>query len=203
MAVQGCGLAAASAGTAFLVTRAAGNHDARAVAATAVYGLSLVTMFACSIANARVRNDSRRPVVRFLDHAAIYLLIAGTYTPFCLLMVGGHRGEMLLLTVWLAAVAGIVLRALQRVGASGRVNILTYVALGWVGLVQWDTIFSRLPPWGAILLGIGGVVYTLAAPIHRWTHLRYHDAIWHGSVVVAAACHYAAILLALPAGGWG
>jgi hemolysin III len=197
LAIQGCGLAAALAGTVTLVMLSMQWGDGMAVAATAAYGASLIAMFVCSILNARSYVDpnadpGRREFIRLLDHAAIYLLIAGTYTPFCLLMIGGRRGAVLLAGVWLAAAIGIAMRAKRRFEHLG---ILLYVLLGWSGVVQMAAVVERLPPAATLLLTVGGVIYTLAAPVHRWTGLRYHDAIWHGSVVAAAACHYAAILL--------
>ena len=194
LAVQVCGLAAAMAGAVALGVVALPRGAAPAAAAI-VYGTTLVALFACSIAHAlaRARNST---ALRLLDHAAIYLLIAGTYTPFCLLAIGGRAGALLLAVVWLAALAGIAARAVRRLRPVG---IGFYVVLGWSGLAQIDSLVARLPVAALVLLAVGGVIYTAAAPLHRRTSLRYHDAIWHASVVVAAACHYAAVTLSVAA----
>lgn len=194
VAVQGAGLAASVVGVGVLTYLAATWTDSVATAAVLTYGLTLVAMFIASILNATLRH----PVVRLVDHAVIYLLIAGTYTPFCLLVIGGDRGTGLLIGVWLAAVTGVAARILLHRRLKGAV-ITLYVLMGWCGLIHIDVIFQRLQ-WGAlVLMGVGGLLYTLGAPLHRLSKLKYHSAIWHGCVLAAAACHYSAIVLILAA----
>jgi len=135
-------------------------------------------------------------VIRLLDHAFIYCLIAGTYTPFCLLVIGGVQGLRLLLIMWLAAALGVVLRvALHRRFQHALITL--YVLMGWSGMIHADLIATRMTTAGLCLLLAGGVLFTLGAPLHRWSGLRYHSAIWHGCVVAASACHYAMMLLIL------
>ena len=191
LAIQSFGLAAALAGTAILVRLAWSRSEPEAVVACAVYGAALVAMFACSLFNATAP-AGLKPFARLLDHCVIYLLIAGTYTPFCLLMIGGADGLVLLVLVWTLAAAGIGLRRARR---ARRVGILLYIVLGWAGLARAGAVVAHVPAAGLALLALGGVVYTLGAPVHRLTRLRYHDAIWHGSVLAAAACHFAAVAL--------
>lgn len=192
--VQGAGLVASVIGVGILVYLTMTWADDVAVAAALTYGLTLVAMFICSLLNATVRH----PVVRLVDHSVIYLLIAGTYTPFCLLVIGGERGHTLLIGVWLAAVLGVVIRVLSRRRLQSAM-ITLYVLMGWCGLIHIDVILQRLHLGALVLLAVGGVLYTVGAPLHRWSGLRYHSAIWHGCVLAAAACHYSAIVLILSA----
>ena len=174
-----------------LVVLAASRAEPGAVPACAVYGTTLAAMFACSLFNATA-SPRRKGLAQLLDHCVIYLLIAGTYTPFCLLMIGGSEGMVLLSLVWGLAVVGIGLRLVRR---ARRVGILLYILLGWLGLVRIDVVIERLPVLGLVLLALGGAIYTLGAPVHRLTRLRYHDAVWHGSVALAAGCHFAAVVV--------
>ncbi|PKU24760.1 PAQR family membrane homeostasis protein TrhA [Telmatospirillum siberiense] len=194
VAVQGAGLAASVVGVGVLAYLTIIWADDMAMAAALTYGTTLIAMFFCSLLNATVRH----PLVRLIDHSAIYLLIAGTYTPFCLMVIGGDRGLTLLIGVWTAAVLGVVIRVLSHRRMKSAV-ITLYVLMGWCGLIHIDLILQRLHAGSLVLLAVGGVLYTLGAPLHRWSGLRYHSAIWHGCVLAAAACHYSAIVLILSA----
>ena len=195
LAIQMAGLVAAMLGTVVLVRLAGARAEPAAVPACAVFGSALAAMFACSLFNATASAQTKG-VAQLLDHCVIYLLIAATYTPFSLLMIGGRLGALLLAAVWLLALAGIGLRLAHR---ARRVGILLYVLLGWLGLVRIDVVIARLPVAGLVLLALGGAIYTMGAPLHRMTGLRYHDALWHGSVVAAAGCHFAAVVVWLVA----
>ncbi len=196
--IQGVGLTASVIGVGALIYLTVAWADNMAAAAASTYGATLIAMFACSILNATVRHPGRRSLVRVLDHSVIYFLIAGTYTPFCLLAIGGPRGLSLLLGVWFAACLGVAIRILFHRRLKSAV-ITLYVLLGWSGLIHLDLILQRVTGTALMLLGLGGVLYTIGAPIHRWSSLRYHSAIWHSFVVLAAGCHYGAILLILTA----
>ena len=196
IAIQALGLTASIIGVGALIYLTVTWTDSMATAAALTYGATLIAMFACSILNATVRHPVRRSMVRLLDHSVIYFLIAGTYTPFCLLAIGGPRGADLLLGVWVAACLGVLIRILSHRRLKSAV-ITLYVLLGWSGLIHLDLILQRVTGTALMLLALGGVLYTIGAPIHRWSGLRYHSAIWHTCVLAAAACHYGAILLIL------
>jgi hemolysin III len=131
--------------------------------------------------------------LRRLDHAAIYLMIAGTYTPFTLIGLHGHGGKWLLALVWLVAVGGIVLKLFwpHRLRA---LSLVLYLTLGWIGVVAAGSIVAALPPAAVILLAVGGVLYTTGVIFHVWTSLSFQNAIWHAFVLAAAGCHYAAVV---------
>ncbi len=192
--VQGAGLAASLIGVGAMLDRAAQTGRSAAVGASLIYGLTLVAMFTFSLLNTVVRDPRRQAVIRLLDHSFIYCLIAGTYTPFCLLVLGGATGWRLLVIMWSAAILGVVLRiALHRRFQHALITL--YVAMGWAGVVHADVIATRLSTGGIVLLLAGGLLYTLPAPLHRFSRLKYHSAIWHGCVLAAATCHYAMVLL--------
>ncbi len=192
--VQAAGIAASLIGVGAMLDRAASTGRPEALGASLIYGLTLVAMFTFSLLNTVVRDPRRQAVIRLLDHSFIYCLIAGTYTPFCLLVLGGETGWRLLIIMWLAAGLGVVLRvALHKRFQHALITL--YVAMGWAGVVHADIIANRLSTAGIVLLIAGALLYTLPAPLHRFTRLRYHSAIWHACVLAAATCHYAMVLL--------
>lgn len=134
--------------------------------------------------------------LRRFDHSAIYLLIAGTYTPFAMHM--GDRALPLLLFVWGVAFVGITLKLFMP-GRFDRLSILLYLALGWSGVMVYDTMVQSLPPAVFWLIAAGGMVYSLGVIFHVWERLRFQNAIWHGFVVVGAALHYCAVFFV---GAW-
>jgi hemolysin III len=194
IAVQAGGLAASLVGVGAMLDRAAALGRPEALGASLIYGLTLVAMFTFSLLNTVVRDPRRQAVIRLLDHSFIYCLIAGTYTPFCLLVLGGETGLRLLVIMWLAALLGVVLRIVLHKRFQHAL-ITLYVAMGWSGAVHADLIITRMTTAGLLLLIAGALLYTVPAPLHRFTRWKYHSAIWHGCVLAAAACHYAMVLL--------
>jgi hemolysin III len=130
--------------------------------------------------------------LRRFDHSAIYLLIAGTYTPFITQMRSGIEPVLLLIGVWMSSIVGIVLK-LRFPGRFDRLSIALYLFTGWIGITAYETI-SALPTISLWLLGSGGILYTSGVVFHLWESLRFQNAIWHAFVLVAAACHYGAVL---------
>jgi hemolysin III len=132
-------------------------------------------------------------VLRRFDHSAIYLLIAGTYTPFIMQMRSEITAIVLLVGVWVGSLAGMVLK-LCLPGRFDRLAILLYLLLGWSGVMAYETVLGALPGSTLILLAAGGLLYTVGVIFHVWEGLRFQNAIWHAFVLIAAACHYAAVL---------
>jgi hemolysin III len=150
-------------------------------------------MLACSAAYHLVSNPSRRTSLRQLDHAAIFLMIAGTYTPFTTCRLHGVWAIGMTGAVWTGAIAGAVMKLIcpRRVE---RVSIVAYLALGWMILVGMRPFLGSVDVLTAALMGVGGVFYTTGIVFHVWRALPFHNAIWHSFVLVAASCQYAAIL---------
>ena len=179
----------------------AASPTALAAIASVVYGATLALMFGASAAYHR---GSWGPVasarMRRLDHAAIFLIIAGTYTPLCLLGIGGASGTRLLLIAWTGALAGI-LRATLWVHAPRALSAILYVALGWIVLGYLPELRAGAGLAGMVLLGIGGLLYTVGAVIYAlrrpdpWPKVFGYHEIFHALVIAASLCHFVVVLL--------
>lgn len=188
-----------------MITLAAIWHgDLSTVAAASVYGASLIAMFAASALYHLVTLPRWRSVLRRLDHAAIYVKIAGTYTPFAVLF-GGDRAGWILGGIWAAAVIGSAVKVL----APGRFEWLTlglYLAMGWAVVVIGGPILEGVSTASLALIVTGGGLYTIGVLFHLWDGLPFQNAIWHALVLAATFVFYAAImtemaLSAMPAAG--
>ena len=134
--------------------------------------------------------------LRRFDHSAIYLLIAGTYMPFLAQMKSALVSAGLGAGVWLSAVIGMALK-LALPGRFDRLAVVLCLLLGWSGVIVYDSLASSLPSASLWLLAIGGILYSVGALFHICRGLRFHNAIWHGFVLIAASCHYSAVLACL------
>ena len=161
-----------------------------------VYGLSLSMMFLSSSIYHSSSNPKRRVILRKVDHIAIYVLIAGTYTPFLILGVGGNLGLYGTLVVWLIGVSGIVFK-LTLGHRFPKVSIATYALMGWLVLFLIYPIYNALSATGFGLLLAGGLAYTLGIPFYMLKSRHYSHAIWHIFVVLGAALHFFSIYLTL------
>src|SRR5438309_8281902 len=162
-----------------------------------VYVIGLVTMLALSAAYNMWPVSPAKWVLRRFDHSAIYLLIAGTYTPFLMQMKNVLASASLGIGVWLTAVVGMALK-LVLPGRFDRLAVGLCLLLGWSGVMAYDSLASVLPSSSLWLLAIGGILYSLGTIFHLSRRLRFHNAIWHGFVLLAAGCHYSAVLACLP-----
>jgi hemolysin III len=187
------GIAAGLIGAAMLVIAAATRGSPLELAALATYSGGLLAMLGCSAAYQLLRSSRRRELLRCFDHSAIFLMIAGTYTPFTLLRIRPFWDVALTAAVWSIAVAGIALR-LFNPRLFDRVSIAFYLALGWVGLAAVAPLVPFVQVSTLALLGVGGVLYSAGVVFHLWERLPFQNAIWHAFVLVAAAVHYAAVL---------
>lgn len=162
-----------------------------------IYGVGLIGMLVGSTLSNHDAADRSRWAGLFqrLDHAGILLLIAATYTPFTVHVVGGAAGWGLAAFVWCVALTGMGLRLFRRAPLRPRSSVALYVLLGWSGVVALEPMVSSASLSVLILLLVGGVLYSAGVPFFLWRRLPFHRAIWHGFVVAAAACHFAAVLL--------
>ncbi len=191
------GLAAAAAGVPVLVAVAlALRVGPLAVAGTVVYGAALGLMILASALYHLVRRPGWSGVLRRLDHAAIYLKIAGTYTPFAALT---GQGAGLLAAVWAGALVGAGLKAVDP-GRFRWAALGLYLGLGWAGVVAGGGLMAALPPGAVALMLTGGVLYSLGVGFFLWERLPFHNTIWHLFVLAASAAFYAAVAVALAAG---
>ena len=196
--IHGIGIVLSIAGLAVLAAHAAPAGDARHIASVGVYGTTLILLYTASTLYHGVPVERAKPLLRQLDHAAIFLLIAGTYTPFTLITLEGPWGWSLFAIVWTIALLGVVL-VVRRVEKRGLV-ISLYVGLGWIGLVALGPLVRNLPPGGLWLLFGGGVCYTLGVPFYLSKRLPFNHALWHLFVLAGSILQFFAVLLyVLPA----
>jgi len=163
------------------------------VAGLAIYGIALVATFGCSAGYHLVVRPRVKEILRRFDHAAIFLMIAGTYTPFVLIKMNNAWGLGLLAVVWTMAAIGIAIKLFLPRFLDGLSTAL-YLVQGWAVLVAWEPLSSALPGSVFTLLMVGGVLYTVGVVFHLWNRLPYQNAIWHGFVLSAASCHFAAVI---------
>ncbi len=171
----------------------------RLVAALA-FGTSALAMFVTSVIYHRECDLARKVTLRKLDHAAIYLLIAGTYTPFTLLTMRNPWGWVLFGVVWTLAIVGIA--AKLTVGLRyPRLSTVLYLGMGWVGILAVGPMTENLSSAQLAWIVAGGLTYTAGVPFYVWKSRRYMHAIWHLFVLGGVACHFAAVLSVVDARG--
>ncbi|MGH6804590.1 MAG: PAQR family membrane homeostasis protein TrhA [Methyloceanibacter sp.] len=164
------------------------------VVSLTIYGLALVATFSCSAGYHLVVRPKLKEVLRRLDHAAIFLMIAGTYTPFILIKMNTPWGLGLLAVVWTMAAIGIAIK-LFAPRFLDRLSTALYLVQGWAVIAAWEPLMSAMPGRVLTLLMAGGVLYTIGVVFHLWERLPYQNAIWHGFVLSAASCHFAAVIV--------
>jgi hemolysin III len=157
-----------------------------------IYVVGLLAMLGLSAAYNMWPISPTKWVLRRFDHSAIYLLIAGTYTPFLAAMKASLASAGLGVGVWVSAVIGMLLKFVWP-GRFDRFAIVLCLLLGWSGVVAYESMMS-LPSVSLWLLASGGVLYSVGTIFHVWWRLRFQNAIWHGFVLAAAGCHYSAVL---------
>ncbi len=188
------GVVAALIAAPVLVTLAAVWHgDAATIAAAAVYGVSMIAMFGCSALYHLIPATNWRWLLRRLDHAAIYVKIAGTYTPFAVLLAG-RDAVWILGGIWTAAALGVVLKLLAP-HRFERASLVLYLAMGWAIVGVGGPILDALTPAALTLMISGGVLYTGGVVFFLWERLRFHNAIWHLMVLAASFVFYAGVLV--------
>ena len=163
------------------------------VAVVSVYVAGLLAMLVLSATYNLWPVSSAKWVLRRFDHSAIYVLIAATYTPFIVELKDSTFAVALLAGVWCIAIVGVVLK-LALPGRYDRVAVGLYLALGWSGMMLYDTVVKALPTVALWFVVAGGVLYSFGVIFHAWQRLRFQNAIWHCFVLLGAACHYTAIL---------
>ena len=191
---HGIGLLGAVAGLVLLLVLAAATRDPWRITACAIYASTLVLLYGTSTLYHALSATRARDVFRVLDHSAIYLLIAGTYTPFALVSLRGPWGWTLLAIVWSLALAGVTMKAVF--GARWPIiSTALYIAMGWVVIIAVKPLVAHVPPAGIAWLVAGGLAYTGGVAFYAWTKLRYSHAIWHLFVLAGSVCHYIAVVL--------
>jgi hemolysin III len=190
---HGVGFVLALVGLVVLLVSAAGRGDAWVIVTSAIYGTTLILLYLASTLYHALARTRARDVFRRLDHAAIYLLIAGTYTPFVLVTMRGPWGWTLFGVSWGLAVLGITAKA----AFGPRWPILSttiYILMGWLVLVALGPVVRHVPGGALAWLVAGGLSYTVGVVFFAWERLRFGHAVWHLFVLGGSSCHYAAVL---------
>lgn len=190
---HGVGVALACVGFGILIVLSALYGDAWAVSSSIVYSFSLFALYLASTLYHACPNRRVKGVLQVLDHCSIFLLIAGTYTPYTLITLRGAFGWTLFAVVWGAAIVGVVLNAID-VQKYSRVSMVCYVAMGWVVVLAIRPLMASLAWNGLVLLGLGGVFYTVGIVFYV-IRRSYMHSIWHLFVLAGSVCHYLSILL--------
>lgn len=192
-AIHGVGIVLSIIALTVLVTFASMHGDAWHVTSVAVFGTTLILLYTASTLYHGIPNEMAKPALRALDHIAIYLLIAGTYTPFTLISLRGPWGWSLFAVVWGLALLGIALEltSLKRLRAPA---VALYICMGWLALAAAGPLIQAVPSQGLWLLLFGGAAYTLGVPFYLWRSLPFSHAIWHGFVLLGSVLHFFSIL---------
>jgi len=191
---HGVGVGITLSGTALLLATSIGHNDATRIASAAIYGVCMTMVFVASMLYHSMMRPKAKRFFLLMDHSAIFLAIAGTYTPICLLLLGGLVGTAMLFAIWLLAVAGIVFKT-RFINRFQFLSTLIYVVMGWSILLTIRSFSAAMPLTGLILFFTGGGMYTLGTLFYGWRRLPYHHMIWHLFVLAGAILHYLSLYL--------
>ncbi|ADN76014.1 channel protein, hemolysin III family [Ferrimonas balearica DSM 9799] len=191
---HGLGVAAAIVGLTLMLNKGIPVLPASGIAAISVYGATLILMFLCSTLYHSIQHEPAKAVLKRLDHCAIYLLIAGSYTPLMLIALDNSASHLLLAFIWVLAAMGVLFKALF-VHRFKKLAMVTYLAMGWASLAVIVELYAVLPTAGFILLLAGGLSYSLGTLFYAAKRFPYTHAIWHLFVLGGAVCHCLTIAL--------
>jgi len=190
---HGVGLVLAIAGLGVLIAFASRLGNAWHVVSCTIFATTLILQYTFSTLYHSIQLPRVKSVMRVLDHSAIFLLIAGTYTPFMLVNLRGTWGWTLFGIVWTLALFGVLFQVSLLRRWQG-ISLSLYIGMGWVVVIAIKPMLAAVAPGGLILLLLGGLAYTSGVGFYLWKSLRYHHAIWHGFVLAGSILHFFAVL---------
>ncbi len=190
---HGVGMLLSISGLAVMVSFASVNGTIWHVTACSVFGATLIISYAASTLYHGIPQPAAKRVLKVIDHVAIYLLIAGTYTPFTLISLRGPWGWSLFGTIWGLALLGVVLK-ITMLGKIKGISTAIYLAMGWIVVVAFKPMLAAVETGGLLVLLAGGLAYSAGVIFYAWDRLPYNHAIWHLFVLAGSACHFFAIL---------
>ncbi|NVN82445.1 MULTISPECIES: hemolysin III family protein [unclassified Vibrio] len=192
---HGLGVVLGVVGLILLLIRAFDHQaDMLTIASMAVYGSSIILLFLASTLYHSITTEKTKRLLKTLDHCAIYLLIAGSYTPFLLVSLRTPLAMGLMAVIWGIALVGIIMK-IAFVYRFKRLSLVTYLAMGWLSLIVVYQLAMNIEMGGLVLLALGGVIYSLGVIFYVAKHIPYNHAIWHLFVLAGCACHFFAIYL--------
>ncbi|MCL4409515.1 MAG: hemolysin III family protein [Gammaproteobacteria bacterium] len=190
---HGLGVIAGIVGLVFLIYLSFEYGDIWHVVSVSIYGASIILLYSASTLYHAVTNHRLKRFFQLMDHAAIFLLIAGTYTPFLLVNLRGPWGWTLFIIIWSIALGGVLLEVLKKERVKW-LSLSLYLGLGWMALVAIKPMLELVNTTGLLLLLIGGLLYSLGVIFYVRKQMVYHHAIWHLFVLAASVAHYFAVL---------
>lgn len=158
-----------------------------------IYGATMILLYLSSTLVHSFPEGKAKDIFEIFDHSAIYLFIAGTYTPFTLIVIDGAMGWTLLSVVWGIAIVGVVFKSFF-VKRFILISTVLYVVMGWLIVIAWNPLVTALPQGGLVLLVVGGVLYTIGSIFYVWRGFHYHHAVWHVFVLLGTMAHFFAVL---------
>ena len=179
-----------------LVVFSALRKSAWEVVSCSIYGATFILLYLSSTLYHSARNPRTRRVLKVIDHSAIYLLIAGTYTPFALVPLRGALGWTIFGVIWACAIIGIFFKVFFT-GRFKAVSLVSYLFMGWLCVVAVKPLYRELNTAGFVLFAAGGLCYTVGAVFYAWKSLKGSHAIWHMFVLAGSLCHFFSILLGI------
>lgn len=190
---HGVGFLAAAAVSPVLIVSAVRHDSATAILGASIFAFTMLLLYVTStLYHALARNKAKR-IFQILDHGAIFLLIAGTYTPFTLGVLRGAWGWSLFGIVWGLAVLGVAIKSIGGV-MHKRLETILYLVMGWLIIIAVKPIWVKMPPWGLFWLLLGGTAYTAGVGFYAAKRIRYAHFVWHLFVIAGTACHCVAVL---------
>jgi hemolysin III len=193
---HGIGAGLSVAALVLLIVFAENKGDKWYVLSYTIYGISLLLLYLESTLYHSITNMKVKKLFRIFDHASIYLLIAGTYTPFTLTVLRPTVGWIIFGIVWTLAIAGIIMKVFW-IGRFNVISTLIYIGMGWIIIFAMKRLMMLLPTAGIVLLFAGGIIYTAGAVLYLIDRIPYNHAIWHLFVMGGSICHFLCILLYL------
>jgi hemolysin III len=191
------GVVAILIGTPWLVLSAAGRSHGWGAVGAAAFGLSALLMFSTSALYHSVRRPNAKAILRRLDHSAIYLLIAGTYAPFALGIIGGKLGWSLFIIVMTLAIVGVAIKLGGLLLNVPMLSTMLYLLMGWIGVIAFRQLWTALTAAQFGWLAAGGLAYTAGVPFYLWKRRSFAHVVWHLCILAGVACHFVAIKLLL------
>jgi len=193
---HGIGAGLSIAGLTLLVALAVLYGNVYQVVSFSIYGATLILLYLASTLYHGFRNPRLKRVFKVFDHASIYLLIAGTYTPFLLVGLRGRWGWTFLIIIWGLAILGVSFKALF-IDRFHKLSVLAYILMGWLSVVMIKELLINISLGGLIWLGVGGVIYMVGVIFYALQKIPYMHVVWHFFVLGGSICHYFAVLLYL------
>ncbi len=190
---HGIGTLLSIVGLIFLVVLSSLHYDVWHIVSFSIFGVSMTVLYASSTLYHSFRQENIKRVLQKVDHAAIYFLIAGSYTPFTLVTLNGVWGWTLFGVVWAFALVGFIIQIFFRLEKMKLVSSIIYLVMGWMAMIVVKPLFNALPTNGLLWLLAGGLFYSFGVIFYLWKNLPFNHGIWHLFVLGGSICHFCAI----------